>query len=582
MADLNRTIDRSIRISRSVSDLLQRRLRAAGERYVERVRAAQTLYRESIAAPEDALRVRAAVVRVHGRRCAAIGAVLGHAAPARQQLARAREGRQAAAARLSSGRWSRTRARSSGPVNYALVRIVPPRRRRDRPDAAPFVIIDPRAGHGPGIGGFKEDSRGRRRAAARAIRSTSSSSSPIRCRARRSPTSPTPRPSSCASSPSAIPTAPKPVLVGNCQGGWAVMMLAARAARHRRPDRHQRRADVVLGGQRRRQSDALRRRPARRHMARRCSRAISAAASSTAPISSQNFENLNPANTYLEKYYHLFANDRHGARALPRVRALVGRLLPDERGGDPLDRQQPLRRQQARRRARRGSVRGATSTCKSIKQPIIVFASMGDNITPPQQAFNWIADLYSIDRGDQGERADDRRPDARGHRPPRHLRVGPGREEGARADRRGAEVHPAAAAGPLRHADRGARSASDGAVDVRRDAARAQGRGPASAAEIRSRRREAVRGRRGVVGADRARVLAARAARRARGDRPNGSRKALRDCHPLRVQRWAISDKQSVAVAAAARRRHGARAAPAARAATTTASKLEKLACPNT
>jgi hypothetical protein len=31
---------------------------------------------------------------------------------------------------------------------------------------------------------------------------------------------------------------------------------------------------------------------------------------------------------------------------------------------------------------------------KSIKQPIIVFASMGDNITPPQQAFNWIADIY--------------------------------------------------------------------------------------------------------------------------------------------------------------------------------------------
>src|SRR4030095_5063232 len=32
---------------------------------------------------------------------------------------------------------------------------------------------------------------------------------------------------------------------------------------------------------------------------------------------------------------------------------------------------------------------------KSIKQPIIMFASLGDNITPPQQAFNWIADIYS-------------------------------------------------------------------------------------------------------------------------------------------------------------------------------------------
>src|SRR5258705_4181082 len=45
------------------------------------------------------------------------------------------------------------------PANYALVRIKPPAdclpidsKKR------PFVVIDPRAGHGPGIGGFKIDS----------------------------------------------------------------------------------------------------------------------------------------------------------------------------------------------------------------------------------------------------------------------------------------------------------------------------------------------------------------------------------------------------------------------------------------
>src|SRR5437868_4405138 len=31
---------------------------------------------------------------------------------------------------------------------------------------------------------------------------------------------------------------------------------------------------------------------------------------------------------------------------------------------------------------------------RAISAPIIIFASMGDNITPPQQAFNWIADVY--------------------------------------------------------------------------------------------------------------------------------------------------------------------------------------------
>ncbi len=32
---------------------------------------------------------------------------------------------------------------------------------------------------------------------------------------------------------------------------------------------------------------------------------------------------------------------------------------------------------------------------KTIRSPIIVFASWGDNITPPQQALNWIVDTYA-------------------------------------------------------------------------------------------------------------------------------------------------------------------------------------------
>jgi hypothetical protein len=31
---------------------------------------------------------------------------------------------------------------------------------------------------------------------------------------------------------------------------------------------------------------------------------------------------------------------------------------------------------------------------KALRTPVILFASMGDNITPPQQAFNWVADVY--------------------------------------------------------------------------------------------------------------------------------------------------------------------------------------------
>src|SRR4029453_12579527 len=44
------------------------------------------------------------------------------------------------------------------PVNYLLVRVVPPEGVKIDPAKRPFVVVDPRAGHGPGIGGMKRDS----------------------------------------------------------------------------------------------------------------------------------------------------------------------------------------------------------------------------------------------------------------------------------------------------------------------------------------------------------------------------------------------------------------------------------------
>ena len=44
------------------------------------------------------------------------------------------------------------------PVNYCLVRIVPTVDVPTKEGARPFVVVDPRAGHGPGIGGMKQDS----------------------------------------------------------------------------------------------------------------------------------------------------------------------------------------------------------------------------------------------------------------------------------------------------------------------------------------------------------------------------------------------------------------------------------------
>src|SRR3974377_1158614 len=44
------------------------------------------------------------------------------------------------------------------PVNYALARMIPPKGVEIDSRRRPFVAVDPRAGHGPGIGGFKSDS----------------------------------------------------------------------------------------------------------------------------------------------------------------------------------------------------------------------------------------------------------------------------------------------------------------------------------------------------------------------------------------------------------------------------------------
>lgn len=55
------------------------------------------------------------------------------------------------------------------PVNYALLRITAAGDKCAeecvKEENRPVIVIDPRAGHGPGIGGFKRDSEGRDRAA---------------------------------------------------------------------------------------------------------------------------------------------------------------------------------------------------------------------------------------------------------------------------------------------------------------------------------------------------------------------------------------------------------------------------------
>ncbi|MCA1853703.1 MAG: DUF3141 domain-containing protein, partial [Beggiatoa sp.] len=112
------------------------------------------------------------------------------------------------------------------PVNYALLRIIPPPDVELYPERRPYIIIDPRAGHGPGIGGFKDDSQ-----VGVALRSGHPVYFVVFF--------PDPEPGQtlfdvCAAEATFVhkvrelhPESPKPAIVGNCQGGWAAMMLAA-------------------------------------------------------------------------------------------------------------------------------------------------------------------------------------------------------------------------------------------------------------------------------------------------------------------------------------------------------------------
>jgi len=112
------------------------------------------------------------------------------------------------------------------PVNYALLRIIPPEGITVDPKRRPYVIIDPRAGHGPGVGGFKDDSQ---------VGVALHDGHPVYFVI----FFPEPMPGQTLLDVTAAeevfvrkvrelhPDSPKPVLVGNCQGCWAAMMLAA-------------------------------------------------------------------------------------------------------------------------------------------------------------------------------------------------------------------------------------------------------------------------------------------------------------------------------------------------------------------
>lgn len=277
------------------------------------------------------------------------------------------------------------------PVNYMLLKITPPAGVEIFDWKRPYMIIDPRAGHGAGIGGFKPDSQ-----VGVALRD----GHPVYFVVFRPHPEPDQTLADVMRAEAAFiteirrrhPDAPKPIIVGNCQGGWATMILAAANPDITGPL-------VVNGAPLAYWSGRLGENPMR-YAGGLLGGVLPALLLSDLGYGEfdgahlvANFEMLNPGRNYFGKYYDLFAEVDHARRKFleferwwggfhfmneAEIRWIVEQLFVGNR----------LSRGEAR------IERGRQLDLKVIRSPIIVFASWGDNITPPQQALNWIVDTY--------------------------------------------------------------------------------------------------------------------------------------------------------------------------------------------
>jgi pimeloyl-ACP methyl ester carboxylesterase len=278
------------------------------------------------------------------------------------------------------------------PVNYALARVIPPAGLEFDPKRRPFVVVDPRAGHGPGIGGFKADSE---------IGVAFKAGHPCYFIG----FLPEPMPGQTIEDiaraeavflEKVIALHPeadgKPCVIGNCQAGWAVMMLAAI-----RPELF---GPIIVAG-----SPLSYWAGVRGKFPMRYSGGLLGGSWLTALTGDlghgkfdgawlvQNFENQNPANTLWSKPYNLYSKiDTEAPRYLGFEKWWGGHVNLNAEEIQFIVDELFIGNNLAAGRIQTSN--GTSIDLRNIRSPIVVFCSKGDNITPPQQALGWILDLY--------------------------------------------------------------------------------------------------------------------------------------------------------------------------------------------
>lgn len=278
------------------------------------------------------------------------------------------------------------------PCNYMLLRITPPDGVEVLEWKRPYVIIDPRAGHGPGIGGFKADSQ---------VGVALADGHPVYFVAFKQMPEPRQTLADVTHAEAQFlreirrlhPSSPKPVIVGNCQGGWATSILAAT-----NPDLA---GPIVLNGSPMAYWSGRLGQDLMRYNGGMLGGVLPALVMSDLGAGNFdgahlvfNFEMLNPGRTWFRKYFDLYTDVDEGAQ----------RFLDFERwwGGFYLMKEAEIHwiveTLFVGNKLSKGEARletGRPIDLKAIRAPIIVFASHGDNITPPQQALNWIVETYA-------------------------------------------------------------------------------------------------------------------------------------------------------------------------------------------
>jgi hypothetical protein len=278
------------------------------------------------------------------------------------------------------------------PVNYVLARVVAPAGVEIDAARRPFVIVDPRAGHGPGIGGFKADSE---------IGVAFKAGHPCYFIG----FLPDPMPGQTIGDiaraeavflEKVIALHPdadgKPCVIGNCQAGWAVMMLAAI-----RPELF---GPIIIAGSPLSYWAGVHGKNPMRYSGGLLGGSWLTALTGDLGHGKfdgawlvQNFESQNPANTLWSKQYNLYSKiDTEAPRYLGFERWWGGHVnLNAEEIQFIVDELFVGNKLAA------GEIKTSDGTAvdlRNIRSPIVVFCSKGDNITPPQQALDWILDLY--------------------------------------------------------------------------------------------------------------------------------------------------------------------------------------------